>query len=103
MNCIVDGDILRSGGVRIRIADIGTPENKQPRCAAESALGEHATVRLLKQVNASPFQMQAWQKDDEDKYGRKLRVLVRDGRSIGDVLVSEGLARTWTGKRRPWC
>lgn len=103
MNCFVDGDTLWSGGVKIRIADIDTAEIKLPRCAAERALGEHATVRLLELVNASPFQMKAWQKDDEDKYGRKLRVLVRDGRSIGDVLVSEGLARTWTGKRRPWC
>lgn len=29
-------------------------------------------------------------------------VFMRDGRSIGDILVSEGLARTWTG-RQPWC
>ena len=32
---------------------------------------------------------------DEDRYGRKLRVVVRNGRSLGDQLVSEGLARTW--------
>jgi endonuclease YncB( thermonuclease family) len=30
-------------------------------------------------------------------------VLVRDGRSLGDILVSEGLARTWSGRRQPWC
>jgi len=27
---------------------------------------------------------------DEDRYGRKLRVVVRNGRSLGDQLVSEG-------------
>lgn len=40
---------------------------------------------------------------DADRYGRKLRVLVRNGRSLGDVLVNEGLARTWNGAREPWC
>lgn len=103
INCIVDGDTLWSDGVKIRIADIDTPEISQPRCEDEKALGERATVRLMELVNAGPFQMQAWPGRDEDKYGRKLRVLVRDGRSIGDMLVSEGLARTWTGRRQPWC
>lgn len=103
VNCIVDGDTLWIGGVKIRIADIDTPEITEPRCAAEKALGERATTRLLELVNAGPFQMRAWAGRNEDKYGRKLRVLVRDGRSIGDILVSEGLARSWTGKRQPWC
>lgn len=103
INCIVDGDTLWSGSVKIRIADIDTPEISQPRCAAEKALGERATVRLMELVNVGPFQMQAWLGRGEDKHGRKLRVLVRDGRSFGDILVSEGLARTWTGRRQPWC
>lgn len=103
INCIVDGDTFWYNGIKIRIADIDTPEISQPRCAAEKALGERATIRLMELVNAGPFQMQAWPGRDEDKYGRKLRVLVRDSRSLGDVLVSEGLARTWTGRRQPWC
>ena len=40
---------------------------------------------------------------DEDQYGRKLRMVTRDGRSIGEVLVGEGLARRWEGSRRSWC
>lgn len=103
INCIVDGDTLWSNGIKIRIADIDTPEISQPRCAAEKALGKRAKVRLMELVNAGPFQMQAWPGRDDDKYGRKLRVLVKDGRSIGDMLVSEGLARTWNGKKQPWC
>lgn len=99
----MDGDTLWSHGVKIRIADIDTQEISQPGCAAEKALGEEATIRLIELVNGGPFQMQAWPGRDEDKYGRKLRVLVRDGRSLGDILVSERLARTWTGRRQPWC
>lgn len=40
---------------------------------------------------------------DRDRYGRRLRVVVQHGRSVGDRLVAEGLARTWTGRREPWC
>lgn len=103
IHCVVDGDTIWSAGEKIRIADIDTPEVSEPGCASELALGKRATARLLELVNAGPFEMHAWQGRDEDQYGRKLRVLVRNGRSLGDVLVSEGLARTWTGRRQPWC
>jgi micrococcal nuclease len=29
--------------------------------------------------------------------------VVRDGRSLGDTLIAEGLARRWSGQRMPWC
>ncbi|RVO68365.1 thermonuclease family protein [Sinorhizobium meliloti] len=102
-HCVVDGDTLYVGGQKIRVADIDTPEISDPKCSSEKALGERATLRLMELVNAGPFEVQAWQGRDEDQYGRKLRVLVRDGRSLGDILVSEGLARTWSGRREPWC
>lgn len=103
VHCVVDGDTLWHNGIKIRIADIDTPEVGDPKCASEAALGAKATKRMLQLVNAGPFEMKAWDGRDEDKYGRKLRVLIRDGRSLGDILVSEGLARTWTGRRQPWC
>lgn len=102
-HCVVDGDTLWHEGIKIRVADIDAPEVGSPRCSYEAALGAKAKSRLLQLVNMGPFQMQSWQGRDEDKYGRKLRVLVRDGRSLGDILVSEGLARTWSGRREPWC
>ncbi|WP_311044144.1 thermonuclease family protein [Rhizobium sp. NLR4a] len=97
----MDGDTLWNNGVKIRIADIDTPEISQPHCAAEKAPGERATVRLMQLVG--PFETLAWKNRDKDRNGRKLRVLVRNGQSLGDILVSEGLARTWTGQRHPWC
>lgn len=102
-HCVVDGDTLWHDGVKIRVADIDTPEVSSPRCQSEATLGARATSRLLQLVNAGPFEIMAWQGRDEDRYGRKLRILVRDGHSLGDVLVSEGLTRTWTGRRQPWC
>ena len=103
VHCVVDGDTIWHNGTKIRIADIDAPEVGDPKCASEAALGARATKRLLQLVNAGPFEIKSWPGRDEDKYGRKLRVFVRDGRSLGDLLVSEGLARTWTGRRQPWC
>ena len=40
---------------------------------------------------------------DTDRYGRKLRVVMRGGKSLGGMLVDEGLARPWIGHREPWC
>jgi micrococcal nuclease len=102
-HCVVDGDTLYIGGQKIRVADVDTPEISEPKCSSEKALGERATSRLIELVNAGPFEVLAWKGRDEDQYGRKLRVLVRNGRSIGDILVSEGLAHTWSGRREPWC
>lgn len=103
VTCVVDGDTLWIAGTKIRVADIDAPEIGEPKCASELVLGNQATDRLIELVNDGPFELRAWPGRDEDKYGRKLRVLIRDGRSLGDILVSEGLARTWTGRRQPWC
>ena len=103
VTCVVDGDTLWIDGAKIRIADIDAPEISEPKCATELALGNRATDRLIELVNQGSFKLHAWPGREEDKYGRKLRVLIRDGRSLGDILVSEGLARTWTGRRQPWC
>jgi micrococcal nuclease len=101
-NCVVDGDTIWHRGVKIRLADIDTPEVFSPQCAAEAALGRQATERLLELINAGPFQVVRSDRD-ADRYGRKLRILERAGRSLGDTLVAEGLARRWDGARRSWC
>ncbi|WP_259663989.1 thermonuclease family protein [Rhizobium bangladeshense] len=101
--CVVDGDTIWLDGQKIRIADIDTPEVSEPRCSSELALGNRATDRMLELINEGPFELRGWPGRDTDRYGRKLRVLVRDGRSLGNILVSEGLARTWSGRREPWC
>lgn len=100
---VVDGDTFWLGGDKIRIADIDTPETHPPRCAYEAELGERATQRLAILLDEGPFQLQPIAGRGVDRYGRKLRIVTRGGRSLGDVLVSEGLARTWTGRREPWC
>lgn len=101
-NCVVDGDTAWINGVKVRIADIDTPETHPPRCTREAELGNRATRRLAELLSQGSFELVPIERD-QDQYGRKLRVIVRGGRSIGDQLVEEGLARTWEGRRRPWC
>ncbi len=101
--CVVDGDTFWLDGVKIRIADIDTPEISEPKCDSEYELGMKATYRLRELLNEGPFELNSIGNRDEDQHGRKLRVVVRNGRSLGDQLVSEGLARTWSGRREPWC
>ena len=102
-NCVIDGDTIRYGGDSIRLEDIDAPEVFSPQCASERELGQRATDRLVELMNAGPFDIIYTGGRDEDVYERKLRVIERDRRSLGDVLVSEGLARLWDGARRSWC
>ena len=53
-------------------------------------------------LNAGPFELAPYERD-EDQYGRKLRIVMRDGQSLGQLLVAEGLAHPWGGARRGWC
>ena len=99
---VIDGDTFDYRGMRVRVADIDTPE-RAGRCAEESALAARATTRMRELVAAGPFTLEPISGRDEDRYGRKLRIVTRGGRSLGDQLVSEGLARTWSGRREPWC
>ena len=100
--CVVDGDTFWLEGTKYRIADIDTPEVSNFGCASEKALGDRATQRLAALLNAGPFALEPADRD-EDRFGRKLRVVTRDGASLGAQLVSEGLAHRWGGPEREWC
>lgn len=102
-NCVVDGDTFWMDGEKIRIADIDTPETHPSRCAEEARLGNAATDRLQALLNAGTFELTSIDRDT-DRYGRKLRIVERNGQSLGGVLVSEGLARPYGGgPRAGWC
>jgi micrococcal nuclease len=99
----IDGDTFDYDGRRIRIADSDTPE-VNGRCAYEAELAARATGRLDSLLNEGSFELHPTSDGrDEDTYGRKLRIVTWAGRSVGDMLVAEGVARTWSGRREPWC
>ncbi|MEY4238391.1 MAG: Endonuclease YncB precursor [Pseudomonadota bacterium] len=100
--CVVDGDTIWYRGEKIRIADINTPEVSEPECASEAELGERATERLTALLNEGKFTLEPVDRE-QDNYGRSLYVITRNGESLGDVLVEEGLAEEWQGYRKSWC
>jgi len=96
----IDGDTLNCAGERVRISDIDAPEIRG-RCPSERILALRARDRLSELLR-EPFELHRSGRN-RDRYGRLLRVVTVNGRSVGSVLVGEGLARTWTGRRMPWC
>ena len=98
-NCVHDGDTAWIEGEKIRIADIDTPE-LNGKCEYERRLALRARNRLVELLNSGKFEIV---RTGRDRYGRTIATLHRSGRSIGDQLVSEGLARKWSGRREPWC
>lgn len=100
-NCVIDADTFVLNGKAYRVADIEVPLAADPKCMREAMLADKAKQRLKALLNAGPLELRA-AGPDEDVYGRKLRTLHRDGRSLGATLISEGLARP-AGGGRGWC
>ncbi|WP_333586101.1 thermonuclease family protein [Phenylobacterium sp.] len=103
-----DGDTVRLlTGERVRLAGIDTPE-LPPRaaCDREVRLALAAKARLLQMVRAADrvtLHRPPGEHRDADRYGRLLRDLQVDGRDAGDILVAEGLAQAWSGRKAQWC
>ncbi|MGV8939725.1 MAG: thermonuclease family protein [Allorhizobium sp.] len=102
-NCVVDGDTFWHHKTSIRIPGIEAPQTEQAKCQRERERGYAATLRLRDWLNAGAFDLAALKGADDGRAGRRLRVVSRNGRSIGDILVSEGLARPSGGGASPWC
>lgn len=103
MACVVDGDTIRLGRRRVRLIGIDAPEIDSASCPAERALGERAAGRLLALVNDGEFDLVGHRFRDRDSHGRDLRLLRREGQSLGRQLVAEGLARRYIGSKGSWC
>ncbi|WEX86360.1 thermonuclease family protein [Sinorhizobium garamanticum] len=101
-NCVVDGDTFLFKGEKILIADIDAPETKEAKCEAERARGFYAKQRLRELLNAGKFTVVA-SRGGGGKEGGTPHLVMRNGRSLGDVLVSEGLVRKRAGEPSSWC
>ncbi|OBZ96486.1 hypothetical protein ADU59_07760 [Pararhizobium polonicum] len=95
-NCVVDGGTFWYGRRKVQIADIQAPRIKQAKCDNERKLGSLAKKRLWEILNAGDVQLAG-------ASGADARVTVGQGRSIGDMLVSEGLAHRRADGKQGWC
>lgn len=83
----------------MRISNIDAPEI-EGRCQFESNLAQQSKNRLAALLEGQRVQIR---REGYDRYNRTLATFSVNGRDIGDQLVKAGLARTWTGRREPWC
>lgn len=105
----VDGDIIKCDGQNMRdmgdgapnVAGYDAPETRGAKCQEELELGHAATAAMSDMLRGA----KVYSSGEQDRYGRPL-VWVRaaDGRTIGRVLISKGLARPWApGYHADWC
>lgn len=117
---VTDGDTVRVRGDAkgTRLVGFNTPETYKPQCARELELGKRATARLNELVATSNMDLVkvpcACKPGTEGtkacNYGRSCGVLRADGRDVGRILISEGLAVPFVcgatrcpRTPRPWC
>jgi endonuclease YncB( thermonuclease family) len=100
---VIDGDTVHSDHERYRLLGIDAAEIHHAQCDAERRLGEltkHRLETLLESGSISFFPDPPTQRD---KYGRLLVRLIVNGEDAACILIREGYARPWRGRREDWC
>jgi endonuclease YncB( thermonuclease family) len=102
-NCVVDGDTFWFSKTRITLADIAAPATDKAACQQERDRGFAAKVRLRDLLNAGKFDIAVLKGQPLPAGSAVMRVVTRDGRSLGSILVSEGLAKPRLAPNQSWC
>ena len=96
-----DGDSIRCGTERIRIADIDAPElpgspkcipEPQPWADCDYEKGARARDALIAFLAQGPAMIE---RQRLDRYGRTLALITINGKDAGQYLIDLGLARAW--------
>ncbi|MBC7151944.1 MAG: nuclease [Rhizobium sp.] len=102
-NCVVSGDSFWFRKGRLVLADVVAPATEDAQCQQERDKGFAAKVRLRDLLNAGRFELSELKGQNVSATSPAMRVVTRDGRSLGAMLVAEGLAQPRFGKRQSWC
>lgn len=102
-DCVVTADRFVFHGQKIRLVGIEVPDIKKPRCEAERIKASDAKLRVRAFLDSGPFELVSWQGNNSTVDGHQLRDVTRNGRSLADVLVNEGLAKRPGSARSGWC
>lgn len=100
---VIDGDTVHMGAERYRLLGIDAAEIRHAQCDAERRLGELTKKRLQDLVGSSRVELKTDQPARRDKYGRLLVHLLVNGKDAACILIQEGYARPWRGRRENWC
>ncbi|MEN3148146.1 hypothetical protein ABCW43_12570 [Neorhizobium sp. IRAMC:178] len=102
-DCVVAADRFVFHGQKIRLVGIEVPDIRKPRCEAERIKASDAELRVRAFLDSGPFELVTWQGNEDEIEGHKLREVTRNGRSLADVLVNEGLAKRPGAGKGGWC
>jgi micrococcal nuclease len=95
---VVDGDtLIVTGGVRVRLIGINTPESVDPRRPVE-CFGKDAAAALARLVPPGTSVRLSYDVERTDRFGRTLAYLYRqpDGLFVNAALVEQGYAQPAT-------
>ena len=97
--CILSADSYAYKGQRYHLADIAVPSLADAQCPAEAELAQQGRTALAAMINGGAFDAQPDPIDPDPS----ARLLVRDGVSIGQLMILKGHARPWSPKPIDWC
>src|SRR5262245_65702588 len=100
---VIDGDTFRIGAECYRLLGIDAAEIHRAQCDAERRLGELTKQRLETLLGSGAVSVFPDPPTKRDKYGRLLVRLLVNGEDVACVLIREGYARPWRGRREDWC
>ncbi len=90
---VVDGDTLViTGGERIRLIGVDTPETKHPTKPPQP-FGKEAYEFTRRTVEGKRVQIKFDPRETKDRYGRTLGYVYVDGEFLNELLLRQGLAR----------
>jgi endonuclease YncB( thermonuclease family) len=102
-DCVVSADRFVVHGQKIRLVGIEVPDINKPHCEAERIKASDAKLRVRAFLDSGPFDLITWKGNDAQVEGHQLRDVTRNGRSLADVLVNEGLAKRPGLGKGGWC
>lgn len=100
---VIDGDTVHTASERYRLRGIDAAEIHHAQCEAERRLGVLTKRRLDDLLQSGPVTMHPSPPTERDKYRRLLVHLFVNGEDVGCILIREGYARPWRGRREDWC
>ena len=97
---VIGGDTIRSDEERIRLEGIDVAEIGHAKCEAERRLAILAKHRLEQLLGSGDVDIRRnAHPKPPDRYGRTLAQVLVDGEDVACILIKEGYARPWTGRR----
>lgn len=97
---VVDGDTVKVGRKRLRLAEIDAPEIEHARCRTERRAGERSKIRVVQLLEGQTATVRF--SGRSDRYDRPLVDLVVPEGDVGTILLDEGLALPYRGGRAAW-